>query len=221
MHLLNKRGKYYRSKHQKFLLNISNSRQDLTSIWRLTYFLPCLYCKQTPSSYCHPFPLSESGDDLSSPLSLPLTPRSLFFSSLLFFTVEHKLLLGPCGPLPLLSAPLLLLPCHHLSPALLLSPSPPPVEAIVAQTVLLGSYYFMSLTTSLRLFLQSFFLPSVPLPSLSLLGIKLRDKQLRCDIQQSTTGGQKYFNKKKKKRISQLTQVTEGHWLHRFSPTWT
>ena len=148
-----------------------------------------------------------------SVLSLPLAPRSLFFSSLLSFTAEDKLLLGPCGPLPHLSAPLSSSPAS-LSPLLsVFPPLSPPVGTIVARTILLSSDYFMSVTRVHAPFFDSLFpSPCVchsPL-SLSPAGYKTQRQELRDDIQQSTTGGQNCSNKEDLQGF-QLPHVTGGH----------
>lgn len=140
---------------------------NLTSLPYLMYFLRSSHCKQTPSFFCNPFPLSESGDDLFSSLSLSLTPRSLFFCSLLSFTIEDKLLLCPCGPLPLLSAPLSSSPASLSPLALLLSPSLHLLNQLLHRPyccLIIFCHSRGSLPLS-----TVFFLPSQPLPpSLSL-----------------------------------------------------
>ena len=140
----------------------------------LTYFLPSARCKQTPSSFCHPFPLSECGGDLFSPLSLSLclSPLAAFsFPPFSLSLSRTSCCSVPCGPLPLLSAPLSSCPASLSPLALLLSPSPHLLEQLLHRPYCCP-YFFMSLMrvpTPLCLRLSA-----TPSPSLSLLGIKLR-----------------------------------------------
>lgn len=87
---------------------------NLASLQCLTYFLPSSGCKQTPSSFCHPVPLSECGGDLS--LSSASHPSQPFLSLTSLFHCRRQAVALSLRATPSLVCSSFLLPCLSLSP---------------------------------------------------------------------------------------------------------
>lgn len=193
------------------------------------YFLPS---SQTLSSFCHPFSLSESGDDLFSPLSLsPSHPSQPFLLLSSLFHYRRQAVALSLRATPSLVCSSFLLPSLPLSTC---SPSFPPLPTcwINCCTDHIVVFLLFYVTQEVPCpFLRSFSFPLSHslLPSLSLLGIKLSGDSWGVTLSRAPQDNKVKISTKENRRIcSDFTitvthtacEVTGGHYPLCFLPVW-